>query len=85
MHHAKIQDYYFIREIKTWQNINHTTVHSNTYILKPKQQLLKIQKLCNTNKLEIYVIYTHTHTYNTRENVRNFLSKFISVFGGSVV
>ena len=49
MHHAKIQDYYFIREIKTWLNINHTTVHSNTYILKPKQQLLKIQKLCNTN------------------------------------
>ena len=27
----KIQNYYLIREIKTWLNINHITVHNNTY------------------------------------------------------
>ena len=27
----KIQDYYLIREIKTLLNINHITVHNNTY------------------------------------------------------
>ena len=42
--------YYLVREIKTWLNINHTTVHNETYklillcILKLKEQLLKIQK-----------------------------------------
>ena len=25
--------YYFIREIKTWLNINHITVHNNTYFI----------------------------------------------------
>ena len=25
--------YYIIREIKTWLNINHITVHSNTYFI----------------------------------------------------
>ena len=29
----KIQDYYLIWEIKTWLNINHITVHSNTYCI----------------------------------------------------
>ena len=29
----KIQDYYLIREIKTWLNINHITVHTNTYFI----------------------------------------------------
>ena len=56
--------YYLISEIKTWLNINHITVHNNTlvYILKLKEQLLKIQKL-NKNKLVIYVIYTHARTH----------------------
>ena len=40
----------------------HITVHNNIfYILKVKEQLLKIQKL--HNKLVIYVIYTHTHPH----------------------
>ena len=29
--------YYLIREIKMWLNINHITVHINTYILKLKE------------------------------------------------
>ena len=29
----KIQDYYLMREIKTWLNINHITVHNNTYFI----------------------------------------------------
>ena len=50
---TSIQDsrllYYLIREIKTWLNMSHITVLSNTllYILKLKEQLLKIQKLHN--------------------------------------
>ena len=44
-----------------WLNSNHITVHNNMYILKLKEQLLKIQKL--HNKLVIYIIYTYTHTH----------------------
>ena len=29
----KIQDYYLIREIKTWLNINHITTRNNTYFI----------------------------------------------------
>ena len=29
----KIQDYYLIRDIKTWLNINHITVHNNIYFI----------------------------------------------------
>ena len=29
----KIQEYYLIREIKMWLNINHITVHSNTFCI----------------------------------------------------
>ena len=44
-------------------NINHITVHNNIfYILKLKEQLLKIQKLHNKQTI-IYVIYTHTRTH----------------------
>ena len=53
--------YCLIRESKTWLNINDATVHNNTfYILKLREQLLKIQKL--HNKLVVHVIYTHTFT-----------------------
>ena len=46
-----IQDYYLIREIKTWLNINYITVHNNTlYILKLKEQLLKIQNYILVSK-----------------------------------
>ena len=41
----KIQDYYLIREIKTWLNINHVTVPNNTYFLKVKEQLFKNTKV----------------------------------------
>ena len=30
--------YYLIREIKTWLNINHITVHNNTTTTRKKQQ-----------------------------------------------
>ena len=29
----KIQDYYLIREVKTWLNINHITGHNNAYCM----------------------------------------------------
>ena len=54
--------HYLIREIKTWLNSNHITVHNNTYILKLKEQLLKIQKLHNKQTSNLRNSHTHTHT-----------------------
>ena len=53
-------------EIKTWLNINHITVHNNTYfiLLKLKEQLLKIQKLHNKQTSNLHTrTHTHTHTH----------------------
>ena len=55
--------HYLIREIKTWLNSNHITVHNNTYILKLKEQLLKIQKLRNKQTSNLRNSHTHTHTH----------------------
>ena len=64
--------YCLVREIKTWLDINHITVHNNTfYILKLKEQLLKIQKL--HNKLVVYVIYTHTHSHALLLHLNRFI------------
>ena len=53
---------FLIREIKMWLNINHITVHNNTYfIFLNSKKLLKIKKL--HNKLVIYVIYIHTQSH----------------------
>ena len=67
--YCKIQDsrllYYLIREIKTWLSINCITVHNNIiyfYILKLKEQLLKIQKLYNKQTSNLCNLHTHTHT-----------------------
>ena len=47
-----------------WLNINHITVHNNTsYILKLKEQLLKIQKLHNKQTSNLCNLYPHTHTH----------------------
>ena len=45
--------YYLIREIKTWLNINHITVHNNTilYISKLKEQLLKLYYYTHLSKV----------------------------------
>ena len=48
----KIQDYFIIREIKVWLNIN----HSNTFYI------LKIQKLHNKQTSNLHT-HTHTHTH----------------------
>ena len=56
--------YYLIREIKTWLNINHITVHNNTYcIFSNSKNSYRKYKSHIINKLVIYVIYTHTYTH----------------------
>ena len=59
----KIQDYYLIREIKMWLNINYITVHSNTHciFLVSKNSYCKYKSYI-INKLVIYISYTHAHT-----------------------
>ena len=52
--------YYLIREIDTWLNINHITVHNNTYCIfeKSKETIIKNTGNINIlNKLVIYVIF----------------------------
>ena len=66
---VKIHDsrllHYLIKEIRTWLNINHITVHNITYsiyILKLKEYLLKIQNLHNKQTSNLRNLHTHTHT-----------------------
>ena len=65
---TKVQDSrlfnYLIREIKTWLNINHITVHNNTYFIfqNTKNSYWKYKSYI-MNKLVIHVIYTHTHNH----------------------
>ena len=43
---TRIQDYYFIREIKTWLSINHITVHNNTFVyFKTQRTVLENTKV----------------------------------------
>ena len=75
--------YYLIREIKTWLNINHITVHNNTYCIfsNSKNSYWKYKSYI-INKLTIYIIYTctharmhahtHTHTALTFERIYLF-------------
>ena len=58
----KIQDYYLIIDIKMWQNINHITVHSKTYINFKTWTVIKNKKLHNKQTSNLHT-HTHTHTH----------------------
>ena len=61
---ALIPDYHLIREIKTWLNINHITVHNNIfYWHRIQRTVTEIQKLhIKQTSIVIYVVCTDTHT-----------------------
>ena len=65
-----------------WLNINHITVHNNIfYILKLKEQLLKIQKLHNKQTSNLCNLHKHsdTHTALTIEQIYLFRNATDSV------